>query len=231
MAIFCPGKNKYRTSKAKIQNPNLKNGLNSKDYLILKLVFILLIKKGHSIWNSPFIGPKEMKKAFYQNPKRSHPRFFIFMTIIFFTFGCAGVQPKEKPAQPSEPKIEETKKEELSDHPAPQPPPPKPVPPPPPEPPKVEPQPPSPPPSAPPSPVYRMTQILWSSVNLREGPGINYKVIGNVKKGTSLAILEEKGNWFHVRLENGSEAWVSKLATSEAPKSSPSSTPSKPKPM
>jgi len=76
-----------------------------------------------------------------------------------------------------------------------------------------------------------MTQILWSSVNLREGPGINYKVIGNVKKGTSLAILEEKGNWFHVRLENGSEAWVSKLATSEAPKSSPSSTPSKPKPM
>jgi uncharacterized protein YgiM (DUF1202 family) len=68
-------------------------------------------------------------------------------------------------------------------------------------------------------------------VNLREGPGTNYKVIGNVKKGTSLKILEVKGDWLYVRLEDGSEAWVSKLATSEGSNSSPSSPPPKPTPM
>ena len=84
----------------------------------------------------------------------------------------------------------------------------------------------------PPSPPVRVTQVLWDFVNLREGPGMNYKVIGNAKKGTSLKILEIKGDWLRVRLEDGSEAWVSKLATSEAPKPPPpSSTPIKPTPM
>lgn len=84
----------------------------------------------------------------------------------------------------------------------------------------------------PPSPPVRVTQVVWDFVNLREGPGMNYKVIGNAKKGTSLKILEIKGDWLRVRLEDGSEAWVSKLATSEAPKPPPpSSPPIKPTPM
>lgn len=84
----------------------------------------------------------------------------------------------------------------------------------------------------PPSPPVRVTQVVWDFVNLREGPGMNYKVIGNAKKGTSLKILEIKGDWLRVRLEDGSEAWVSKLATSDAPKPPPpSSTPIKPTPM
>jgi curli biogenesis system outer membrane secretion channel CsgG len=84
----------------------------------------------------------------------------------------------------------------------------------------------------PPLPPVRVTQVVWDFVNLREGPGMNYKVIGNAKKGTSLKILETKGDWLRVRLEDGSEAWVSKLATSEAPKPPPpSSTPIKPTPM
>jgi len=99
---------------------------------------------------------------------------------------------------------------------------PKPIPAPPPETPKVIP---------PPPPPLRVTQVVWAYVNLREGPGMNYKVIGNVKKGTSLKILEVKGDWLHVRLEDGSEAWVSKLATSEASNSSPSPPPPKPSPM
>jgi len=99
---------------------------------------------------------------------------------------------------------------------------PKPIPAPPPETPKVIP---------PPPPPLRVTQVVWAYVNLREGPGMNYKVMGNVKKGTSLKILEVKGDWLHVRLEDGSEAWVSKLATSEASNSSPSPPPPKPSPM
>jgi len=77
-----------------------------------------------------------------------------------------------------------------------------------------------------PSPPLRTTQVVWDSVNLREGPGMTNKVIGNAKKGTSLKIIEVQGDWLRVRLGNGSEAWVSKLATSEAPKPPPPPPPS-----
>ena len=90
------------------------------------------------------------------------------------------------------------------------------------------------PPHAPvvaPKPILRITQVVWANVNLREGPGTNYRVIGSAKKGTSLKIIEAKGGWLRVRLEEGTEAWVNKLSTSEAsgPDSSPS--PAKPAPM
>jgi uncharacterized protein YgiM (DUF1202 family) len=56
---------------------------------------------------------------------------------------------------------------------------------------------------------------------------MNYKVIGVVKKGTSLGVLEEKKGWLQVRLEDGREAWISKAATSLGAKSSPASPPSR----
>jgi hypothetical protein len=91
------------------------------------------------------------------------------------------------------------------------------------------------PPAPPPKPILRVTEVVWAYVNLREGPGTKYKVIGNAKKGTSLKILEGKGDWLHIRLEDGSEAWVFKSATSETSHSSPSPSPSPspppPKPM
>jgi uncharacterized protein YgiM (DUF1202 family) len=103
----------------------------------------------------------------------------------------------------------------------------------------VKPASPSPPPAAsqPPQlpvsksvPPPRVTQVVWASVNLREGPGTDYKVIGNFKKGTSLTVLEEKGGWLHVRVKGGKEAWIAKTATSEAPKTAPASKPAPPKP-
>jgi len=98
---------------------------------------------------------------------------------------------------------------------------------------KVQPEvtlPPTPPVVTPP-PSLRATQVVWGNVNLRKGPGTNYKVIGNVKKGTSLKILETKGDWLHIRLDDGNKAWVNKLATSEGSNSSPSPSPPKPMPM
>ena len=93
--------------------------------------------------------------------------------------------------------------------------------------------PPSPPPvvetpkaSSPPDPPPRIlpkTQVAWAMVNLREGPGMKYKVVGKVTKGTSLAILEEKEGWVHVRLESGKEAWIIKTATREGAKAQPAS--------
>jgi curli biogenesis system outer membrane secretion channel CsgG len=85
--------------------------------------------------------------------------------------------------------------------------------------------------NASPPPPLRTTHVAWNSVNLREGPGTGYKVIGNAKKGTSLIILDANGDWLRVRLKNGRTAWVNKLATSEAPNHSPSTTSALPTPM
>ena len=83
-------------------------------------------------------------------------------------------------------------------------------------------------PPSPPKASLPQAEVIWPSVNLREGPGTNYKVIGKVKKGTSLAILEEKNGWLRARLADGKEVWISKSATSEAPKTSVSTSASPP---
>jgi len=80
-------------------------------------------------------------------------------------------------------------------------------------------------------PPLRTTQVAWDLVHLRKGPGKDYKVIGSVKKGTSLKILEVNGGWLRVQLEDGTTAWVSKSATSEAPKPSHSTPSIIPTPM
>jgi len=81
----------------------------------------------------------------------------------------------------------------------------------------------SPPPPPPPRMALPQTEVVWKLVNLREGPGMKYKVVGKVTKGTSLTILEEKEGWYHVRTESGKEAWISKTTTSEGGKAHPSS--------
>ena len=78
-------------------------------------------------------------------------------------------------------------------------------------------------PPAPPPRILPKTKVAWATVNLREGPGMNYDVVAKVTKGTSLAILEEKEGWYHVRLENGKEAWITKTATSDGAKTQPAS--------
>jgi curli biogenesis system outer membrane secretion channel CsgG len=80
------------------------------------------------------------------------------------------------------------------------------------------------PPGGTPEPPLRVTQVIVPNENLRDGPG--GKVVAKVKKGTSLAILEEKGSWLRVRLEDGTEAWIWKASTSEGTKASPSPSPS-----
>ena len=83
-------------------------------------------------------------------------------------------------------------------------------------------------PPPPPHPPLPTTQVVWDSVNLRKGPGTNYKIVGQARKGTSLKILESNGDWLRVRLEDGSTAWVSRLATSDAPRPPSSPSPSPP---
>lgn len=72
-------------------------------------------------------------------------------------------------------------------------------------------------PSQPAGPESRVDYVKWLKVSLREGPGTNFKTLVEVKKGTALEILEEKGQWLRVRLEDGQEGWIGKATTSETP--------------
>jgi len=58
-------------------------------------------------------------------------------------------------------------------------------------------------------------EIVPSFVNLRQGPSMDSKVIKVLKKGTKLTVLQEKGGWLQIRLEDGTEGWVGKTMTSE----------------
>ena len=92
----------------------------------------------------------------------------------------------------------------------------------------------SPPPAATlktsPLPVSR-GKVIWAYVNLREGPGIQYKIIGKAYMKNSFGILTENPGWLRVRLENGAEGWMSKKAVTldssvtSSPQSLPASSP------
>ena len=47
-----------------------------------------------------------------------------------------------------------------------------------------------------------------SALNVRSGPSLNYSKIGLVYKGESLTLIENQGEWSHVKLDNGSKGWV-----------------------
>ncbi len=73
--------------------------------------------------------------------------------------------------------------------------------------------------SPPPATVPKMSppllphgKVVWVYVNLREGPGIPYKIIGKAYMKSSFGILAENPGWLRVRLENGAEGWMSKKA-------------------
>lgn len=49
--------------------------------------------------------------------------------------------------------------------------------------------------------------VLADVVNLREGPGLTYKVIKSVKKGDELTYIERQGDWYKVQT-GSTKAWV-----------------------
>jgi curli biogenesis system outer membrane secretion channel CsgG len=68
-----------------------------------------------------------------------------------------------------------------------------------------------------PSSEARMVYVRWPVATLREGPGTDYRVVGDVKKGTPLMVLEESGQWLRVGLEDGREGWIGRGTVSETP--------------
>jgi len=63
----------------------------------------------------------------------------------------------------------------------------------------------------------RILYVKWPKISLREGPGTEFKSLLEVIKGTALMIMEEKGQWIRVSLEDGRKGWIGKATTSETP--------------
>jgi uncharacterized protein YgiM (DUF1202 family) len=54
-------------------------------------------------------------------------------------------------------------------------------------------------------------RVSQGHVNLREGAGAHFQVIGKVRSGDMLNILAESGEWYRVQTGTGLVGWVSKL--------------------
>jgi uncharacterized protein YgiM (DUF1202 family) len=65
-----------------------------------------------------------------------------------------------------------------------------------------------------PSGAVRVSQV---SVNLRDGAGTNFRVIGTVHLGDMLNLLTELREWYRVQTADGLIGWVSKASVTRVP--------------
>ncbi|HEY8343116.1 MAG TPA: SH3 domain-containing protein, partial [Calditerricola sp.] len=59
------------------------------------------------------------------------------------------------------------------------------------------------------APSSQTVEVTASVLNVRAGPGTNYAIISQVKRGTRLTVLKQQGGWLQIRLSNGRTGWVS----------------------
>ncbi len=62
-----------------------------------------------------------------------------------------------------------------------------------------------------PTPVpkaYKSATIAKSALNVREGPGMDYGVIGKVRYGETYKVWDETSKWIKIQLSSGSYGWV-----------------------
>ncbi len=83
-----------------------------------------------------------------------------------------------------------------------------------------------------PSATPPITGIVASlqTVNVREGPGVNFRAIKALVPGTGVQVLgqNDDGRWLNVRMEDGTEGWMSAslLRVNPPPTAVPTATPS-----
>lgn len=63
-----------------------------------------------------------------------------------------------------------------------------------------------------PKPKQKVAYVKQSNtsniVNTRSGAGTNFSLVAKVQKGSKMIILDEKDDWYRVKLEDGKLAWV-----------------------
>lgn len=64
------------------------------------------------------------------------------------------------------------------------------------------------------SALAKMVSIKGDDINMRSGPGTNYKVLWKLGSGYPLKVLKRKGNWYRVQDFEGTIGWVHKMVTS-----------------
>ena len=52
-----------------------------------------------------------------------------------------------------------------------------------------------------------VASVNGDHINVREGPGTGYAIVGELNKGDSVAVLDKSGDWYKVKLSNGN-GWV-----------------------
>lgn len=83
-----------------------------------------------------------------------------------------------------------------------------------------------------PSPTPPVTGIVASlqTVNVRQGPGVNFSAIRALTPGTGVEVLgqNEDGRWLNIKMEDGTEGWIAAglLRINPVPTAFPTSTPS-----
>lgn len=50
--------------------------------------------------------------------------------------------------------------------------------------------------------------VTATKLNIRKGPSVNNDKLGTLEKNSQVQLLEEKDNWFRIKLENNYEGWV-----------------------
>jgi uncharacterized protein YgiM (DUF1202 family) len=62
-----------------------------------------------------------------------------------------------------------------------------------------------------PSQAYGRARVAPRNLDLHRGAGATFPVVGKAQRGEVLDILEEAGDWYRVRTEQGVIGWVSKI--------------------
>jgi hypothetical protein len=60
--------------------------------------------------------------------------------------------------------------------------------------------------------IVGAARVSQGSINLRDGAGTHFQVIGKAQAGDPLTILAELGEWYRVRTGTGLVGWVSKVS-------------------
>lgn len=57
--------------------------------------------------------------------------------------------------------------------------------------------------------------ISVEDLNVREGPGLSYKVIEKVQKNKQFTLVKEQGDWYQIKLSSGKTGWVANWLVSK----------------
>ncbi|TKC20050.1 SH3 domain-containing protein [Robertmurraya kyonggiensis] len=57
--------------------------------------------------------------------------------------------------------------------------------------------------------------ISVEDLNVREGPGLSYKVIEKVQKNKQFTLVKEQGDWYQIKLSSGKSGWVANWLVSK----------------